>query len=266
MPTRFELLLEQLPPLQSKATFQIDQAKISAQDVSSTCKNEIPDNCFYSIGFARRFMYPDVFKRIGISRIDIAHSAVYLQPVDVNNYGQANGQPIIIGRLPPFFSKKKSTTKNPIATEMSNEKDFWFLSWRPFDVVMPVDLDSIIVSGAEIKAVLNYVNSHVCSDQIGDMLHSNCYSATMILFSQLAVILARRMVRNQQEHELVVAGLRGILGIIHRFVNNHYGIGVSNNTLVLTNIEQAVGIVRAVGYGYILNERGARPLLCAYKK
>ncbi len=250
MPSKLETLRSQLPPLNSSPTIFIKQSELSKRDIADNyLDNGIDDDALFDLGFSRRFNYPEfgVATKFGLPRVDIAHSSIYLQPI--NQYQQAIDRPFTIGRLPPFFQKIGRVNKNIIATEMANESHYWFLSWRPFEVVFPIKESRIIVYGHEIKSAIILINKYVCERQIGDMVHSNCYSASMSILSELVCIIAASN-RTPEQKEM---SMHGLFGLIHRYSVNHYGIGVVNNSIVLAFIQKAIDTAHQYGYGYLLH-------------
>lgn len=249
MPSRLEVLRSQLPPLNSLPVLFIKQSELSKRDIADNyLDNGIADDTLFDLGFSRRFNYPELrlATKFGLPRFDIAHASLYLQPI--NQHQQAIDKPFTIGRLPPFFQKIGRVNKNPLKTEMANESHYWFLSWRPFEVTFPAPDSRIIVYGHEIKKAIIMIYESICERQIGDMVHSNCYSASMSILGQLACIVVASN-RTRQQKEIT---MRGLFGLIHRYSANHYGIGVANNSTAILFIQKAVDAAHQYGYGYLL--------------
>lgn len=260
--SRYSVLLSRLPHLISQKSFQILNKDLSGQEISNNFYGQgIDDNALYTVGFARRFNYePNSFinNKLGFARLDIVHSILFFQRISPINLSPL-GAPLAIGRLPPFFqkpSRKTSKTpemdprlKNPLPTRMRNEKHYWFLSWRPLDVTMPAQHVKILAIGHEIKTALTIAEDKICKDQIGDMVHSNCYSATIYFYCVLSHIILKSKRSQQQKSQ----SLFSLLGIIHNLASHHSGIGVKNNTAVLNAIEGTINAMEQFGYGNLLN-------------
>lgn len=257
MPSQLSILLQQLPALSAHSSFQIKQKDLSKKDIADNyMDNGIADDSFFDLGLSRRFNYtqPRFLSKLGCAQIDVVHSSIFLQPINKVTL-KPNASPIITGRLPPFFQKIGRVEKNIINTEMANESHYWFLSWRPFDITMPAYNSRIIITGAEYKHAIKKTNANICESQLGDMIRSNCFSASMYTLCELACLVSKRALNNITDKQAIESCLRGLLGLMHRFAQNHFGIGVANNKVVITKIQQAIDTVEQQGYGYLLYRR-----------
>lgn len=257
MPSVLKVLQDQLPIINIQPQFKIKQKQLSMRDIADDYLGSgIANDALFDLGFARRFNYSDfgLMGKLGLPRPDVVHSSVYLQPIHSHSLTPSEA-PILIGRLPPYFQKVGHVEKKLYKTEMSNEAHYWFLSWRPFDVVMSSIESRIIVFGSELKRALIKTNAVICSGQLGDMIHSNCYTATMHTFAQLACIVAMREVSTVRDRLKAEATIRGLLGLINHYADNHFGIGVANNYCLLRSISLAIAFIKNQGFSHLFNNK-----------
>ena len=257
MQQRLNALLNQLLPLASQASFKIRQSELFVGDVNDDYSGIIDDRLF-DVGFSRRYFFDEnpFLSRRSFTRLDIAHSSIFLQPID-SYTGLPTNKPMTFGRLPPAFKKIGRVKHNPLKTKISEESRFWFQSGRPFEVIMPAPASRIVASGREIKAALMVANQYICEGQIGDFVHSNCYSASMVVYAELVCILSSRVIVTPNDRLVTAQAISGLLGIIQRYSTDHGGIGVANNTLVLQFIQKAITWVNQQGYGHLLHHNPA---------
>lgn len=144
----------------------------------------------YQLGFARKEI---------VDLLPFTHSAAAF--LDLNAKGEAKW--LIFGRQTPFFLKGShffgglnklyhSLTDSSIA----NEKKYEFFPRHDF----VVEKSDVILTGKEVKEILQNADKEVCENHPHNLIQSNCYSASIDVLAFAIDAIAKRIENTAAEH------------------------------------------------------------------
>lgn len=128
-------------------------------------------------------------------------------------------------------------------TCMDNEKKYEFFPGTLFNA----EMTEVTMTGAEIKTLINSINTSICSAQYYDVVHSNCYSAVLFGLAKAFEMIAEKDDRESSEDEYIAdnKNLKRLFTLICSALQDNYkmGSGAANNTVVNQAIQKMLDIL-----------------------
>ena len=224
----------------------LDIEVVEAEEKDRNEDQALKDDQIFEIGFTRKdcmrllpFHIPYLSDKICTDECMVKHASLAFRDPDTGKF-------LIIGRQNNQFLKKTpsdhpsfitwaatsllapSTIWNFTDTHMDNEKKFNFFPGSLFNA----EMCGVLLSGAEIKKVINAVNEKICSKPY-DLIHSNCYSAVLFGLTKVFEIILERgddsQYRTQNNNDL-----KRIFTLISSAMQDNLkmGLGAANNSTV----------------------------------
>jgi len=100
--------------------------------------------------------------------------------------------------------------------------------------------DAVVMTGAEIKKIIDNTNADVCESQHCDLYNSNCYSASTYMMGEMIKTIDGRKVNEQQE----TSDIHKVWSTLRTAAFDNLARGVSNNPVV--NVQLTTSVPRVL--------------------
>ena len=105
----------------------------------------------------------------------------------------------------------------------------------------PASPDSVVLSGAEIKQVIQNTNKEICEAQHCNLVASNCYSASTFAMGEMVRVIDARTGNDEKNTN----DIKKICSVLASAVGDNFGRGVSNNPIVKKHLTLDISLILA---------------------
>ena len=126
-------------------------------------------------------------------------------------------------------------------THMDNEMKYHFFPGTPFNA----EMTEVLMTGAQIKALMKDIDKNICTAQSYDLVHSNCYSAVIYGLTKIFTMIEAVTVDTYEEQVAVNKDLKRLFTLICRALQDNFkaGSGTINNSVVNLAVQNIMDIL-----------------------